>query len=767
MSRINRFDTAQPARDNMFNTFVPLPLDQLTALGMSRKQDLEKNQNLIDKAYNDVLNIQAIPGSHDESIVKGSILPAMTDIATKYSTVDLSNPTELANMRRELRTRIDPTLVNMIEQNHQSWLQSQSAVRDLKQRGLYNDKLSTDPAIGWDSATMGAYQYSPEAYQGRDKLMEPYFQHLKPSFKGVDNGRMVISVDQADIDRVANERANELVDTPSGQQEIRLFKQQYPGPAKQMGSDEAIMRRLMQDYGEQYKQDVGDYLNESQYSMWRAGQTTPNGDGAHPLTNTQGVTGGGQFKTVNKLNNTLSTLLSSQDPYDVAQGTNLKYAIEKATKASAQNNVPRQELMDKMRTELLSSGKFKDPKQLDAYMNLVSNYTRSAWDVGGLGKPFDRAKLIGEQNFTVDENKQIEALNNRLDADKTGTFIKRLLLSPGSVAYREFTNILNIPAVATALYEKGTDRYGEYKNVSLKDLIQKNESSFGSESIGITNKLKDIPSVSKSLTNPTSVSNITNKYVGAIQKTDVNALSETNKAILQQASTSISPKVSFNIPYSVSKKYSLAIDQATGKRLGESDIIPLTDQILSNFDDYEIISVNNNSGPTTTKTKTALLQQLNSGDLENTQVTMLPERKYNFNPVVELDFNSKQGGKNIRNSVRLVVRDQTQKDSWANTLASNGDLQTATAIRQPQIVSLLSAETFEEPTTFYLQNKLKGEQSTLVIVRNPKEKSEFLLSTPNDPTKQPEVFPDVQSLASKIAYLAGKNNMFFNNIPLK
>jgi hypothetical protein len=92
----NRYSQASPAKDNYFNTFVPLPLDQLTALGMSRQQDLEKNQALLDKAYNDAVDIKYNKQSpYDEANYRG-IRKAFTDLAMKYGNTDLTQPTQRA-----------------------------------------------------------------------------------------------------------------------------------------------------------------------------------------------------------------------------------------------------------------------------------------------------------------------------------------------------------------------------------------------------------------------------------------------------------------------------------------------------------------------------------------------------------------------------------------------------------------------------------------------------------------------------------------------
>jgi hypothetical protein len=250
MASINRFNQAQPAQDNYFNTFVPLPLEQLTALGMSRQKDLEKNQDLINKTYDQALSIQAMPGA-DETTVKTKILPAISDLATKYSSVDLSNPQEMQNFRRELRQKVDPELINRIEQSHAGYVRYMNMVDKLSQEGKYSRQLDSADPSGWDSAHRGVFSSSPEAYEGKASLFEPYFNNLRPKdYIDAQHGMIRSEIRPEDIDRLSSANAADLVNTPKGQQELKLFKMNYPDVAKHLGSDEAVMRHLMNDFGQ-------------------------------------------------------------------------------------------------------------------------------------------------------------------------------------------------------------------------------------------------------------------------------------------------------------------------------------------------------------------------------------------------------------------------------------------------------------------------------------------------------------------------------------
>jgi hypothetical protein len=256
----NRYSQASPAKDNYFNTFVPLPLDQLTALGMSRQQDLEKNQALLDKAYNDAVDIKYNKQSpYDEANYRG-IRKAFTDLAMKYGNTDLTQPTQRAGMLRELRGAVDPTLVKRMEQNAINAEQYKAMEMKLKSEGRWNEYLNDNPFYKHDSA-QGVLNDVPQAYMGRKSTFGDYLDNLPVDFKGVDKGFMVHGVRNDDVNRIMNERASEIANTSGGQNEIKIYRRQHPDISKDM-SNEQIINLIGRDYAQKEIHDVYSPLPE-------------------------------------------------------------------------------------------------------------------------------------------------------------------------------------------------------------------------------------------------------------------------------------------------------------------------------------------------------------------------------------------------------------------------------------------------------------------------------------------------------------------------
>lgn len=275
MARINRYDS--PAESNYFNTFVPLPLDQITALGMKRQEDLERKQDAASKYIDQASLVDYIANSKDEEWVKQSYLPLLQKHAEEAMSVDLSNPVEWAKYSTRLRSLGTSDRIRRIEESKARWNQAQEMKQRLIAAGKYNQLLDEDPAIGWDSET-GIYNYMPEAYTDKAELFEQYYKHMKPQSKGIvtlPGGIKVLrhAIDMNDIRNISNRAAQELAANPLGQQQVRLFRKMYPGIEKDL-SDVDILKMQMEDYGKEYIRSDDQVLPEFAQGI---------GDGKVPL----------------------------------------------------------------------------------------------------------------------------------------------------------------------------------------------------------------------------------------------------------------------------------------------------------------------------------------------------------------------------------------------------------------------------------------------------------------------------------------------------
>jgi hypothetical protein len=396
----NRYDQAQPAQDSYFNTFVPLPMEQLTALGMSRKQDLEKNQALVNKAQDATANIQVAPGTKDE-ITRNKIISDMSNLSMKYANVDLTQPSELQNFRRELRQTVDPNLVNTMEQTHQGYLRYMSAVDKLSQDGEYNPQLDKNKLSSWDSATMGAFSYMPRAYKGKASLFEPLLKNLKPN-ETIDLKRGVLSskIDPKDLDAVAKANAEDAASTPQGQDEIELLRQNHPEIAKYYKNDPVqIMRHLINDYGSDRL--GGEQLTPLPYEWLRSMSTSNTTEKpALPLSNYD-KSSIYSPKSVSDLKDQINTKKISANPADKAWAHDAEIAMKSGTVPISKTDSEKDKLINEFKSSLMETGKFKDQAELDKYLPTILKHATGKY--GQLTTGEDRPTFTDEDAKTWDE----------------------------------------------------------------------------------------------------------------------------------------------------------------------------------------------------------------------------------------------------------------------------------------------------------------------------------------------------------------------------
>lgn len=255
MAKINRYDS--PAESNYFNTFVPLPLDQITALGMKRQGDLERKQDVASKYIDEASLVNYIAGSKDEEYVRNTYLPDLQKKAEEAMSMDLTNPVEWARYSTKLRSAGNSDYIRRIEESKANYDNAQKMKMQLRASGKYNELLDEDPSKGWDSAN-NVYNYTPEAYTDKAELFEQYYKHMRPQSKGIitlPSGLKVLreGIDVKDVQGISNSAAQQLAATPQGQQQIKLFRKMYPEIGADMDGVD-ILRMQMEDYGQQYIQ---------------------------------------------------------------------------------------------------------------------------------------------------------------------------------------------------------------------------------------------------------------------------------------------------------------------------------------------------------------------------------------------------------------------------------------------------------------------------------------------------------------------------------
>ena len=82
---------SSPAQDKYFNTYVPLPYEQLMATVGARQAQVAKGQDALTSTYEDTKNLKYIPGTANEQYVK-EYISNVSGLVDKYISADMSDP---------------------------------------------------------------------------------------------------------------------------------------------------------------------------------------------------------------------------------------------------------------------------------------------------------------------------------------------------------------------------------------------------------------------------------------------------------------------------------------------------------------------------------------------------------------------------------------------------------------------------------------------------------------------------------------------------
>jgi hypothetical protein len=237
---VNRYDS--PAQDRYFNTYVPLPFEQMMPVAAARLSQLQRGQDMLNKTYEDTANLEYIADSKDEAYVK-DYLGKTGNLVDKYISQDLSDPIVGNQMRSEFRKMTDRTRLQNIGTSAANWKQNLKGKAQLEQQGFYDKSIDEDPAVGWDSSK-GVYQYTTPAYKNPRPAAEPYFNNMEASDYSDKNGVMWRGITKSDINRVAEAKWGDFADTSEGRLYIKkIAKEQGIDP-----NDKVERKRIAMEY---------------------------------------------------------------------------------------------------------------------------------------------------------------------------------------------------------------------------------------------------------------------------------------------------------------------------------------------------------------------------------------------------------------------------------------------------------------------------------------------------------------------------------------
>lgn len=252
MARVNRYST--PAQDRYFNTYIPLPYEQLMTTVAGRQAQLSKEQDQLNKTYEDTKNLRYIPGTQDEKYVR-DYLGKVDNLVQNYISADLTDPIVKQKMMSQFSNITNRQDIQNVQDSWGNWMANNKYKSELKSQGLYDPSIDEDPASDPNFSTIGGsvYNYTTSPYKNPRPSAETYFNNLDNTYLGEDNTFMWSGVWDKEIASVAEAKWNEFSNTSEGNLYIKKI-------AKEQGldyNDPAERKRIATEYligvGQEFK----------------------------------------------------------------------------------------------------------------------------------------------------------------------------------------------------------------------------------------------------------------------------------------------------------------------------------------------------------------------------------------------------------------------------------------------------------------------------------------------------------------------------------
>ena len=267
---VNRY--SKPARSEFINTYVPIPFNEMVAAGQIQQGRYDAASAGLDEKVADAAALKAIPNTVDYQYVKG-VQNTMEDVVEKYADKDLGNAVIRRQLNADIRSSIDADRLRSIQDSYSAWGQQQKHKAQLVANRRYNQFTDEDPASdpNFDS-TQGVYNYLTPAYEDPRQTLEQLFN--SPGYlRGRPLGKTAEGYtrqgrDKTDVDNTAESQWYDILQTPAGQDVVKIFRGQNPGDQTK---DKDIIKEWIRDVG--YQEYTFEGLEGSRDPVTPAGTT--------------------------------------------------------------------------------------------------------------------------------------------------------------------------------------------------------------------------------------------------------------------------------------------------------------------------------------------------------------------------------------------------------------------------------------------------------------------------------------------------------------
>lgn len=299
---MNMYDS--PAQAQFLNTYVPIPFEQLFQLGTQAKQDV---QNTIDRfggqleKWSEFTSPSEVDTQrwYDETV--GRAKPIIEEMS---SNMDLLKTPEGRSRLQSVINNANYPLLSQLQQSKKGLEERQKVNQQLMLNNRYNPLWHDVDFTGYNTAKSKIFNdINPLAYTSIKDLSDPYFDQLSKDKRFLKHAGLydIYGVEQADLERIADQKVNDIYNTPYAQKNIEVARENGIIP-EGVSDKEWLRENIIQSQQERIKTELEtnpfaltDYKTSAQYSA-RGGA-----NGAFQQSRSLEIVAGAQMKTVNAL----------------------------------------------------------------------------------------------------------------------------------------------------------------------------------------------------------------------------------------------------------------------------------------------------------------------------------------------------------------------------------------------------------------------------------------------------------------------------------
>jgi len=424
----NRFST--PAQTEFINTYTPMPFEQMYKAGMGKLQKYEQGMANLQQIETNVESLQYASESKADSEYIEYANRTIEDITNKYAKLDVSDSFVNRKMQNEIDAKIDKDRISNIQQTAANYQIAQKGKAALKAKREWNPLLDKDPIAEWDSSK-GVYQYQPSAYTVKEPILKGMFEQLSSSNyiatirEGYNQGRDMVGRIDADIRRVAEAQASHYANTPSGQDEIELYRLDPERTEEEINqSPSAIAEEIMLDYAEQYIR-----LQLLGYGRDNKNQGGGNGRDGEGIEVEKQVTEEVGDLSYRRLIKNLEELEESDDPYDMVRAEDARKRIglieqDKTKEYNVAFEDIKKETSKKLMDEGLVNTEQEAKELLDAFIEDRKGKKFKQSEVDAVKTIFNIVKKVSKTGV-IDMSKITKSLGNNTSKRATHAILMK------------------------------------------------------------------------------------------------------------------------------------------------------------------------------------------------------------------------------------------------------------------------------------------------------------------------------------------------------